>query len=114
MRGRPDRGRFRPCRHGNAGRCALNPADRAYLRRLKGAVARDHRRLAAISGARDRELTPPSHQEYAFAVDLPVEQLVRLLGLIDLPLVGEELVDVDAALDREAGAIGLDDVGEGP
>src|SRR6185437_8177834 len=55
-----------------------------------------------------------SHQEYTLAVDLLVEQLIGLLGLVELPAMGEQLIDVDAALDRKARAFGLDDVRKCP
>src|ERR1044072_1790911 len=51
-----------------------------------------------------------SHHEYALAVD----QLVDLVGLIECPAMGEEPVDVDAALDRKARALGLDEIRERP
>jgi hypothetical protein len=44
------RRRVRPCRNGNAGRCALDPAGCPHLCRLQGAMVCDHRRSAAISG----------------------------------------------------------------
>jgi hypothetical protein len=47
------------------------------------------------------------HQEDALAGGLRVEQAVGLFRLVELPLVGEEAVDVDLALDDEARAIGL-------
>src|SRR6185437_475848 len=55
-----------------------------------------------------------SHQEYTLAVDLLVEQLIGLLGLVELPAMGEQLIDVYAALDRKARAFGLDDVRKCP
>jgi hypothetical protein len=55
-----------------------------------------------------------SHQENAFAVRLPVEQLVGLLRLVERPAVREQLVDIDLAVDAELRALGLDDGGEGP
>src|SRR6185437_4515650 len=54
------------------------------------------------------------HQEDAFAVGLLVEQLVGFVRLVERPFVGEQAVDVDPALDAERGALGLDDVREGP
>ena len=52
----------------------------------------------------------PLHQEHAFAINLPVEQLIGLAGLIDIPAMGEQFVDVDvdAALDRKPCAIRLE------
>src|ERR1700759_1082587 len=34
----------------------------------------------------------PSHQKHALAVDLLVEQRVSLLGLVELPAMGEQLI----------------------
>src|SRR5690242_10236853 len=65
----------------------------------------------------DSRLQSPSacsHQKHAFAVDLFVEQLVGFIGLVELPAMGEELVDIDTTLDRETRAFSLDDVREGP
>src|SRR6266480_6050613 len=61
-----------------------------------------------------RGMTAYLHQKHTLAVDLLVEQLVGLVRLIDAPVVGEEFVDVDAALDRKPRAVRLDDVGERP
>jgi len=61
-----------------------------------------------------RGMTAYLHQKHTLAVDLPVEQFVGLVGLIDAPVVGEEFVDVDAAFDRKPRAVRLDDVGERP
>jgi hypothetical protein len=49
----------------------------------------------------------PSHQEHAFAGGLGVEQTVGFLGLVELPLMREQAVDIDLALDAEPGAFGL-------
>ena len=47
------------------------------------------------------------HQEDALAGGLRVEQAVSFLGLIEPPLVREQAVDIDVALDAEARAVGL-------
>jgi len=52
---RRPRRRFRARGDGLAQRCSDDPTVRAHLRRLEGAVVRDHRRSAPTSGAR---LTP--------------------------------------------------------
>src|SRR3954451_11600329 len=48
-------------------------------------------------------------QEHAFAGGLGVEQLVGLVGLVELPAVGEQFFDVDLAIDDELRALGLTD-----
>jgi len=50
----------------------------------------------------------PLHQEHAFAINLPVEQLIGRASPIDIPAMGEQFVDVDAALDRKPCAIRLE------
>ena len=52
--------------------------------------------------------------DHAFARGLRIEQPVRFLGLLELPAVREEAVDVDAAIGDVAGAVGLADGREGP
>ena len=53
-------------------------------------------------------------EENALAASLLVEQLVGLDRLIELPALGEQLVDVDAAVGDELRALRLADCGEGP
>lgn len=48
-----------------------------------------------------------SDQEHALAVQLPVEQPVGLVGLIEAPLLRDQSVDIDLAVDTELGAFGL-------
>src|SRR5882757_10524849 len=55
-----------------------------------------------------------SNQEDTFAVRLLVEQRVSLLRLVECPVVREQSVDIDLALDAERRALGLDDGGESP
>src|SRR5262249_20615488 len=54
------------------------------------------------------------HQEHALAARLLVEQPVGLLGLIELPAVREQILDLDLAVGDELGALGLSDLREGP
>src|SRR5271154_3557364 len=49
----------------------------------------------------------PLHQENALAGSLSIEQAVGFVRLVELPLMGEEAVDVDFAFDDEARAVGL-------
>src|SRR5207302_6163949 len=49
-----------------------------------------------------------------FAGGLRVEQAIGLFCLVELPLMGEEAVDVDLALDDEARTVGLALPREGP
>src|SRR5688572_30839077 len=55
-----------------------------------------------------------SEQEDALAGSLGVEQLVGLVGLVEGPALGEQALDVDAAVSDEACALALDHRGEGP
>src|SRR3954463_7989362 len=55
-----------------------------------------------------------SDQEHALAGGLAVEQLVGLLGLIQLPAMREQLFDIDLAVDDELRALGLTHLREGP
>src|SRR5215813_7967554 len=50
----------------------------------------------------------------AFAGRLRVEQFVGLVGLVERPAMGEQRLDIDAAIGDEAGAFLLADRGEGP
>src|SRR6266571_7014336 len=90
-------------------RVSANPESFSTTSRFAGTQLRTIVRCFA-SPRNDRR----SHQEHALAVDLLVEQLVGLLGLVELPAMGEELIDIDAALDRETRAFGLDDIRERP
>src|SRR6185312_4145695 len=54
------------------------------------------------------------HQEHALAGRLRVEQLVGLFGLVELPAVGEQRLDIDPAVRDELRAFGLADRREGP
>src|ERR1700738_1864790 len=47
------------------------------------------------------------HQEHALAAGLLVEQPIGLLGLIELPAVGEQFVHLDGAVGNELRALGL-------
>ena len=57
---------------------------------------------------------PTSHQEHAFAGGLPVEHLVGGARFLQLPAVGEQLVDIDFAVRNEARALRLADGRERP
>ena len=46
-------------------------------------------------------------QKHALAGRLGVEQAIGFFRLVQLPVVGEEAVDIDVALDAEARAVGL-------
>src|SRR5882724_6003681 len=89
-------------RHSGA-RVSANPESRDCCARFRA------RALGTRPG-----MTAYLHQKHTLAVDLLVEQFVGLVRLIDAPVVGEEFVDVDAALDRKPRAVRLDDVGERP
>src|ERR1700687_5711746 len=67
-----------------------------------------------IKGMSPRADGPVSHQKQALAVDLLFEQFIGFLRLVDAPAMGEQFVDIDAALDREPCAFRLQDVGERP
>src|SRR5580700_1781561 len=54
------------------------------------------------------------HQEHAFAAGLLIEQLVGRLGLVELPTIREQMLDVDLVVGDEARAVGLDGRGERP
>src|SRR6516165_7368675 len=54
------------------------------------------------------------HQEHALAGGLGVEQTIGLFGLVELPAAGEQLLDIDLALDDKARAVGLPLPREGP
>src|SRR6516164_1037780 len=54
------------------------------------------------------------HQEHALAGGLGVEQVIGLIRLVELPLMCEQAVDIDLALDAETRAIGLPLPREGP
>src|SRR5262249_23145108 len=54
------------------------------------------------------------HQEHALAARLLVKQSVGLLGLIELPAMREQIVDLDLAVGNELRALGLPDLREGP
>src|SRR5262249_54824643 len=96
-------GGLSPCCHSGALAFASEPGISRLLKKIPGS------RFAC------RGMTAwASHQEHALAVDLFVEQLIGLLGLVELPAMGEQLIDIDAALDREARAFGLDDVRKRP
>jgi hypothetical protein len=62
------------------------------------------RRIGLVIAARRvrftprRSLHPPLHQEHAFAGRLRVEQFVGLVGLVERPAVGEQRLDIDAAI----------------
>ena len=47
------------------------------------------------------------HQEHALAGGLGVEEAIGLLRLVEFPAVGEELFDIDVALDDKARAVRL-------
>src|SRR5438128_2124484 len=66
-------------------------------------------------GVRRRILGPGcSHQEDALAGGLGVEEAIGFLRLVQFPLVGEEAVDIDLAVDDKLRAVGLALPGEGP
>src|SRR3984893_10250565 len=54
------------------------------------------------------------HQEHALAAVLLVEQPIGLLGLIELPAVGEQFVHLDGAVGNELRALGLPHLRESP
>src|SRR5450432_4020944 len=72
--------------------CCVHPSRRGQRVRAKRGP------MINSDAAPQDEVTKLSHQEYALAVDLPVEQFIGLFGLVDAPAVGEEFVDIDAAL----------------
>src|SRR6266446_9427396 len=72
-------------------------------------------RLARGEGAARRVgLRRFLHQEHALAGGLSVEQAIGLFRLVELPVMGEQAVDIDFSVDDELGAFGLADGREGP
>ena len=91
----------------------------AGLRLSRGAefadhVPRDHRGAAPAERWRAGEALDSLHQKNALAAGLPIEQPVGLVGLVELPAIRKQMVDVDLVVGDKARAIGLDGGGKGP
>jgi len=68
----------------------------------------DARRRGGANGtARPRPSSFFLHHKHTLAGGLSVEQAIGFFRLFELPLVREQAVDIDLALDDETGAIGL-------
>src|SRR5215469_1792909 len=75
----------------------------------RGNFGREKRLSDAVARA-----PPRLHQEHALAGGLGVEQAIGLFRLFELPVVGEEAVDIDLAFYAKARAVGLALPREGP
>src|ERR1051326_2806714 len=71
-------------------------------------------RGSAVSFRKAASALMALHQKHALAAGLLIEQPIGLLGLIELPAVGEQIVDLDAAVGDELRTLRLPHLGEGP
>src|SRR5215216_2930170 len=96
--------------------CATAPssATAGFAAAATSSRHKPHSSSSAISDRREGPGITASHQEHALAGGLAVEQLVGLVGLVEPPSVGEQLLDVDAAVGDELRAFGLAHLREGP
>ena len=91
----------------------LRLSRRAQPARPADHVSRNHRRAAPADRRRAGEAVG-SQQKHALAARLLVEQPVSLIGLFELPAIGEQMIDADLAVGDKARAIRLDRCGKSP